>query len=101
MDPMITQTLINAVAGAVGGTATGKTVSNASLGTTGNIIAGLIGGVGGGPLVDSLLSMAMSGGLNGVLGEMGGGFATSAVGGAILTALAGYIKKSYFSGSQV
>lgn len=100
MDPMIMQTLINAVAGAVGGNAVAKGAPNTNLGLAGNSIAGLLGGIGGGPLVDSLLAMAMTGGLNGLLGDMGGGLASSAVGGAILTAVVGYVKKSYMSGGQ-
>jgi uncharacterized membrane protein YeaQ/YmgE (transglycosylase-associated protein family) len=76
----------------VGGNVGGAIFKNLSLGTTGNSIAGIIGG----PLGAMLLSQlglgggAEAGGLGSILSGVGGG----GVGGIILMALVGLIKKS-------
>src|SRR5687768_12273247 len=46
--------VVNAIAGAVGGGASGAALKEKGLGTAGNIIAGLVGGVAGGALIQKL-----------------------------------------------
>ena len=88
------QILINLVAGAVGGVATGKASPTFDLGMIGNTIAGLVGGGVLGQLVTALLpavtAAAQAGNLSigGIITHVIGGGA----GGAILTALIGLIK---------
>jgi uncharacterized membrane protein YeaQ/YmgE (transglycosylase-associated protein family) len=88
----ITSLIIQLVSGAVGGNIGGAIFKNLSLGTTGNSIAGIIGG----PLGAMLLSQlglgggAEAGGLASILSTVGGG----GVGGVILMALVGFIKKA-------
>jgi uncharacterized membrane protein YeaQ/YmgE (transglycosylase-associated protein family) len=87
--------LVNAVAGVIGGTATGKAMKNSSgIGMTGSTIAGLLGGLGGGALTDHLsmfANAAQAGGFDvtALVGQVVGG----GVGGAILTAIVGMLLK--------
>jgi hypothetical protein len=88
------QILINLIAGAAGGVATGKSSPTFDLGTIGNIIAGVVGGGVLGQVVTlalpSIMAAAQSGNLSvgGVVSQLVAGGA----GGAILTALVGAIK---------
>jgi hypothetical protein len=88
------QILINLIAGALGGAATGKSSSTFDLGTVGNIISGLVGGGVLGQVVTlglpSVMAAAQSGNLSvsGVISQLIAGGA----GGAILTAIIGAIK---------
>jgi hypothetical protein len=88
------QILINLIAGALGGVATGKSSPNFDLGTIGNIISGLVGGGVLGQIVTLLLpsvvAAAEAGNLSigGVISQVIAGGA----GGAILTAIIGAIK---------
>ena len=88
------QILINLVAGALGGAATGKSSPTFDLGIVGNIISGLIGGGVLGQIVTlalpSVMAAAQSGDLSvgGVISQLVAGGA----GGAILTAIIGAIK---------
>ena len=88
------QILINLIAGALGGVATGQASPNFDLGTIGNIISGLVGGGVLGQIVTlalpSVVAAAESGNLSvgGIVSQLVAGGA----GGAILTAIIGAIK---------
>ena len=88
------QILINLIAGALGGAATGKSSPTFDLGTVGNIISGVVGGGVLGQVVTlalpSVMAAAESGNLSvgGVISQLTAGGA----GGAILTAIIGAIK---------
>jgi len=88
------QILINLIAGAVGGAATGKSSPTFDLGTIGNIISGLIGGGVLGQIatlaLPSVMAAAQAGNLSvgGIVSQLVAGGA----GGAILTAIIGAIK---------
>jgi hypothetical protein len=88
------QIIINLIAGALGGAATGKSSPTFDLGTVGNIISGLVGGGVLGQIVTlalpSVMAAAQSGNLSvgGVISQLVAGGA----GGAVLTAIIGAIK---------
>jgi hypothetical protein len=88
------QILINLIAGALGGAATGKASPTFDLGTVGNIISGLVGGGVLGQIatlaVPSVVAAVQSGNwsVGGVVSQLVAGGA----GGAILTAIIGAIK---------
>ena len=88
------QILINLIAGALGGVATGKASPNFDLGTIGNIISGLVGGGVLGRIVTlalpSIVAAAETGHLSvgGVISQL----IVGGAGGAILTAIIGAIK---------
>jgi hypothetical protein len=84
--------IIQLIAGAVGGYGTGRVAKTMSLGTTGDVIAGLIGGFGGTWLVGMIPGLA--GMVNGGGAAMVGEAVTGLVGGGILTAIVGAIKKA-------
>ena len=88
------QILINLIAGALGGAATGKASPTFDLGTIGNIIAGLVGGGVLGQIVTLLLPSVMAAAASGNLSI--GGIISQVIaggaGGAILTAIIGAIK---------
>lgn len=88
--------IIQIIAGLLGGNAAGAGAKNLSLGTTGNSV---VGGVGG--LLGGLLTSMMAGGggagidfssldIGALVQAIGGG----GVGGAILTVIAGMVKKA-------
>jgi uncharacterized membrane protein YeaQ/YmgE (transglycosylase-associated protein family) len=88
----ITSLLIQLVSGAVGGNVAGAAMKNLSLGTVGNSIVGILGGGLGGQLLGML---GMGGGegatdASSILQNVAGG----GVGGAVLLAIIGFIKKS-------
>jgi hypothetical protein len=88
------QIIINLIAGALGGAATGKASPTFDLGTIGNVISGLVGGGVLGQIVTlalpSVVAAAQSGNLSvgGVISQVVAGGA----GGAILAAIIGAIK---------
>jgi hypothetical protein len=88
------QILINLVAGALGGVATGKASPSFDLGTVGNVIAGLVGGGVLGQIITLLMPAVTAAAQAGDLSI--GGIITHAisggVGGAVLTAIIGAIK---------
>lgn len=99
--------IVQVIAGALGGVGTGKAVKSVDLGNTGNIIAGIVGGVGGSALAGMIPGLEMlssfggtaaadgaaaAGGLD--IGSLIGQAAGGLVGGGVLTAIAGAIKKS-------
>lgn len=84
--------LVNVVSGAVGGNVSGAALKEKSLGTIGNTVAGAIGGVAGGYIlqaVDVLNSMGIADMQVGALATEAG---LTAVCGAVLTAVIGFIK---------
>lgn len=99
--------IISLASGAAGGNAAGAAIKENSLGTLGNSIAGLVGGAAGGYIVQALgfaatIAAASSGHAE---GPPGGGIdfgallanvGASGVGGALLTAIAGYLKNNFF-----
>ena len=92
----IVSIIIQLVAGAIGGNGIGAAAKNMSLGTTGNTIAGAIGGVVGTWLATLIPGLAellsATGGLE--AGALVGQGVSGLVGGGILTAIAGAVKKA-------
>lgn len=90
------QLIIQAIAGAVGGNAVGKTMKSSDLGTLGNTIAGLVGGGVLGQIVTMLFSSgaveAAAGAAGLDLGAIVASVASGGIGGAVLTAIAGMLK---------
>ena len=86
---------VNAIAGAVGGGASGAALKEKGLGLAGNTIVGLIGGVGGGALMQKLGFLATAAEASGFdIGAMAGQAVGGGVAGALLTAIVGFIKSS-------
>jgi uncharacterized membrane protein YeaQ/YmgE (transglycosylase-associated protein family) len=84
--------LTNVISGAIGGNAIGAALKDKSLGTLGNTIAGVVGGAAGGYILQAVGMMQNMGladmTVSSLLSEAGAGV----VGGAVLTAIIGYIK---------
>jgi hypothetical protein len=94
MSGTIVNLIIQLIAGAVGGNAAGSALKDYSLGSVGNTIAGAVGGVGLGQALQALIPMlaGAAGGqldVGAIIGQLVGGV----VGGAILTVVAGLVKK--------
>ena len=94
MPGTIVNPIIQSIAGVIGGNAADSTLKDYSLGGLGNTIAGAIGGVGGGQVLQALIPMLAGAGggdfdVGAVIGQLVGGGA----GGAILTIVAGLVKK--------
>ncbi|MEW7277623.1 hypothetical protein ABW636_03410 [Aquimarina sp. 2201CG1-2-11] len=83
--------IIQLISGAVGGNIAGSLLKNASFGKVGNSILGILGGGIGGYLL-GMLGIDTSGGMDiaGILGSVAGG----GVGGGVLMAIIGLIKKA-------
>ena len=83
--------IIQLISGAIGGNIAGSLLKNSSFGKIGNSILGILGGGIGGYLL-SFLGIDTSGGMDiaGILGSVAGG----GVGGGILMAIIGLIKKA-------
>ena len=83
--------IIQLASGALGGNLAGSLFKNVSLGTIGNSLAGILGGGLGGQLL-GILGVAASGGmdLTGILSSVAGG----GVGGGVLMAVIGLIRKA-------
>lgn len=85
--------LIQVLGGGAGGNIAGKLLKNVDLSKLIQTVVGIIGGVAGGQAVDwlgMLQSVLGEGGAGGLLGDAG----ASGIGGAILVAIVGFIKKS-------
>ncbi|PCJ97746.1 MAG: hypothetical protein COA50_04155 [Flavobacteriaceae bacterium] len=90
--------IIQLVSGVVGGNVAGKLLKNLSLGTLGNSISGIVGGYFGGCLLEFLgvgggseVAEAASGmDISSILGSV----ASGGVGGGLLMAIVGVIKKA-------
>ncbi len=89
----ITALIIQLIAGAIGGNAAGAALKNLSLGTAGNSIVGILGGGLGGQI---LAMLGMGGADTGALdiGAIVQSVAGGGVGGAVLLAVIGAIKKA-------
>jgi hypothetical protein len=87
----ITNLIIEAVSGAVGGNVAGAALKEKSLGLIGNSLAGVGGGLGG-TILHAVMGAATSGGggmdMTSIIGNVAGG----GVGGAVLMAVIGMIK---------
>lgn len=87
--------IIQLLGGAAGGNVVGALLKNADLSAILRTVLGVVGGVGGGqlavliPVLQSLLGDAAGTG-----GQIVGNAGASAVGGALLTAIVGFIKQS-------
>lgn len=84
--------IIQLVSGAAGGNAAGALMKKLSLGTVGNSIAGILGGGLGGQLL-GMLGMASGAGEMDIAGIIGS-IASGGVGGGVLMAIIGMIKKA-------
>ena len=87
--------IIQLISGAVGGNIAGSLMKNASLGTALNSIIGILGGGLGGQLLETLGlggAAAAGGGLDiaSIIGQIAGG----GVGGGVLLAIVGLVKKA-------
>jgi uncharacterized membrane protein YeaQ/YmgE (transglycosylase-associated protein family) len=92
LDMDIAGLLVKLVGGAVGGNISGAALKEQSLGAIGNTIAGAVGGVAGGYILQAvgvLSSMGLSEMSVGSMATEGG---VTAVSGAVLTAIIGFIK---------
>jgi uncharacterized membrane protein YeaQ/YmgE (transglycosylase-associated protein family) len=91
----MTTLLVQVISGAIGGNVAGKTMKNSNLGTLGNSLAGVLGGGLGGQILANLGLSAGAGAaasglsLEAIISNMAGG----GVGGAVLLAIIGIIKK--------
>ncbi len=84
--------LISLASGAVGGNAAGTVMKNLSLGTLGNSIVGILGGGLGGQLL-GMLGVGIGGdGMD--MSSIVGNVASSGVGGGVLLAIVGLIRKA-------
>lgn len=85
--------LIQLASGAIGGNVAGSLMKGSSLGTIGNSIAGILGGGLGGQIL-GMLGMAAepSGSLE--IGSILGSLASGGVGGGVLMAIIGLIRKA-------
>ncbi len=83
--------IINLVSGAVGGNAAGKIFKNLNLGTLWNSVAGIVGGGIGGQVM-GMLGMGGGGSMDlmGIIQTV----ASGGVGGGVLMAIVGFIKKA-------
>jgi hypothetical protein len=98
MSATLINLIIQLVAGALGGNGAGTALKDLNLGPLGNTIAGAIGGVAGGQLL-SVLIPALAGAADitdfgALVGQAVGG----GISGAILTAIAGFIKSKMAGG---
>lgn len=87
--------IIQLVSGAVGGNIAGSLMKNSSLGTLWNSVVGILGGGLGGSIL-SMIGLGTDGemDLSGILGSVAGG----GIGGGILLAIIGLIKKAMYKG---
>jgi len=85
--------IIQLISGALGGNGAGALLKKLSLGTIGNSIVGILGGGLGGQLL-KLLNVGVSSGAGTDLGSIIGNIATGVVGGGVLMAIVGFIKKA-------
>ena len=92
MSSVLINLIIQIVAGAAGGNATGGSVKTLNLGTLGNTIVGAIGGGVGGQILQALIPMLQSGNMD--VGSIAGQVVGGGVAGALLTAIAGAVKNA-------
>lgn len=94
---VIINLIIQLVAGAAGGNGLGKMLQQFTLGPLGNTIAGAIGGLAGGSWLAPMITAgagAMAAGNSGMdLSSIAGSVVGGGVGGAVLTLIAGAVRK--------
>ncbi len=84
--------IIQLISGAVGGNLAGSLMKKFSLGTLGNSIVGILGGGIGGQLLGMLGVATGGGGMD--IGSIIGSIASGGVGGGVLMAIIGIIRKA-------
>ncbi|WP_258130249.1 hypothetical protein [Achromobacter anxifer] len=96
---VIINLLIQLVAGAAGGNGLGKMLQQFNLGPLGNTIAGAIGGLAGGSWLAPMITAgagAVAAGNTGLdLSAIAGSVVGGGVGGAVLTLIAGIVRKMF------
>ena|SRR5690349_7819387 len=85
--------IVQVIGGALGGNGVAAALKNANLSKVVATITGILGGVGGGQLAEyaGLIEKVLG---SGNASELVGNGGASAIGGALLTAIVGFIKKS-------
>lgn len=86
--------IINLISGGVGGNILGAAWKDKTLGAVGNTIAGAIGGVAGTYIMQAVGVLNSLGLGEMSIGSLAGSVGTSAVSGAVLTAIVGLIKNA-------
>lgn len=84
--------LVNAVSGGVGGNVSGVALKDKSLGAIGNTVAGVVGGVAGSYILQAVGVLSSAGLADMSVASMGTEAGVSAVCGAVLTAIVGFVK---------
>jgi uncharacterized membrane protein YeaQ/YmgE (transglycosylase-associated protein family) len=84
--------IIQLISGAIGGNVAGRIFKDLSLGTLGNSLAGIVGGIGGSQILGALGLMATGGGLD--IASIISSIASGGIGGGILLAVVGILKKA-------
>ncbi|AZS81737.1 MULTISPECIES: hypothetical protein [Achromobacter] len=96
---VIINLLIQLVAGAAGGNGLGKMLQQFNLGPLGNTIAGAIGGLAGGswlaPMITAGAGAATAANTGMDLSAIAGSVVGGGVGGAVLTLIAGIVRKMF------
>lgn len=85
--------ITNLISGLIGGNLTGAALKDKSLGAIGNSITGLIGGAAGGYLATILGFLNTLGLADMSVGSILANVGSGLVGGGVLTAIVGFIKK--------
>lgn len=90
--------IVQVIGGALGGNGAAAALKNVDISKVVATIAGVLGGVGGGQLADyaGLIEKVLG---SGTAGEIAGNGGAAAIGGALLTAIIGFIKKSMDKGA--
>lgn len=87
-------TIVNLIGGAVGGNISGAALKETSLGTIGNTIAGAVGGVAGSYILQAVGVLSSLGLADASIGTIATSAGATAICGAVVTAIVGFIKKS-------
>ena len=90
--------IVQVIGGALGGNGSAAVLKNLDISKVVATIAGILGGVGGGQLAEyaGLIEKVLGSGTG---GEIAGNGGAAAIGGALLTAIIGFIKKSMDKGA--
>jgi uncharacterized membrane protein YeaQ/YmgE (transglycosylase-associated protein family) len=87
--------LVSLVSGAVGGNISGAALKEKSLGVIGNTIAGAVGGTAGGLIIQGLNILSKMGLADMPIGSFATEAGITAVCGAVLTAIVGFVKAKW------
>jgi uncharacterized membrane protein YeaQ/YmgE (transglycosylase-associated protein family) len=90
----MTSIIINLISGAVGGNVAGGLMKNLSLGPVWNSVVGILGGGIGGQLLGAMGVLGGESGSAMDIGNIIGNVASSGVGGGVLLAIVGVVKKA-------